>query len=83
MGWAFALEKIIAISKGAGVSLVNRPQGYQGINHETIGLDILAVLGSLMIPEAVLGDEMVTKLRAGADHCLFVIDAPAISALWG
>lgn len=40
------------------------PRGYQGLDHETIGSDILAVLDALVLAEQVLGKERVARLRA-------------------
>lgn len=37
---------------------------YENRTHETIGSDILAVLGVLKFPEQVLGEEWVKRLRA-------------------
>ncbi|HEY4103892.1 MAG TPA: hypothetical protein VGM44_08375 [Polyangiaceae bacterium] len=39
-----------------------RPKGYIGIDHETIGSDILAVLKILRLPEQILGVEDATRL---------------------
>lgn len=39
------------------------PQGYRGLNHETIGSDILSVLKVVTFPESVLGKEMNDKLQ--------------------
>ncbi len=41
-----------------------RPKGYLGIEHETIGSDILAVLKILMLPEQILGIEDAVRLNA-------------------
>jgi hypothetical protein len=40
------------------------PRGYVGTNHETIGSDILAVLGVLRFPAQVLGAEKTKALQA-------------------
>lgn len=40
-----------------------RPKGYLGIDHETIGSDILAVLHILKMPEQVLGSDDATRLK--------------------
>jgi hypothetical protein len=40
-----------------------KPTGYEGINHETIGSDILAVLETVTLREHVLGGEVVARLR--------------------
>jgi hypothetical protein len=39
-----------------------RPRGYMGINHETIGSDILSVLKAVHLPEVTLGKELAQKL---------------------
>lgn len=39
------------------------PRDYQGINHETIGTDLLALLGAILMPEAILGKEIVARLK--------------------
>ena len=39
-----------------------RPKGYLGIDHETIGSDILAVLKILKLPEQILGVEDARRL---------------------
>ena len=41
-----------------------RPKGYVGINHETIGSDILAVYQILKMPEQVLGQDEAQRLAA-------------------
>jgi hypothetical protein len=41
-----------------------RPEGYIGLNHETIGSDILSILNAVHFPEAVLGEEVTARLRA-------------------
>jgi hypothetical protein len=41
-----------------------RPKGYSGIEHETIGSDILSVYQILQLPEQVLGVENARKLAA-------------------
>lgn len=40
-----------------------RPRGYVGLNHETIGSDILAVLRSMNRPEQVLDEATIVFLR--------------------
>jgi hypothetical protein len=40
-----------------------KPKGYQGIDHETVGSDLLAVLSTVVMPENVLGTELLTRLR--------------------
>jgi hypothetical protein len=41
-----------------------RPKGYVGIDHETIGSDILSVLQILKLPEQVLGVEESQQLQS-------------------
>lgn len=41
-----------------------KPKGYEGVDHITIGSDILAVLAILKMPDQVLGEDEVKKLRA-------------------
>lgn len=41
-----------------------RPKGYAGINHETIGSDILSVLRTLSLPEQILGAETAQALSS-------------------
>lgn len=41
-----------------------RPRGYTGLNHETIGSDILSVVRSLKLPQLTLGNEMYAQLNA-------------------
>jgi hypothetical protein len=48
----------------SSVTLVRKPRGYVGRDHETIGSDILAVLKILKLPEQVLGEEEARKLAA-------------------
>lgn len=40
------------------------PRGYSGINHQTIGSDILAVLKALHSPEQALGKDLSAKLQS-------------------
>jgi len=40
-----------------------KPRGYVGLNHETIGSDILAVLKALHAPERALGSELLARLN--------------------
>lgn len=40
-----------------------RPKGYIGLNHQTIGSDILAVVKALHAPERALGPELAAKLQ--------------------
>lgn len=39
------------------------PRGYVGINHQTIGSDILAVFNVIHAPERLLGPEMTARLK--------------------
>ncbi|HWZ89610.1 MAG TPA: hypothetical protein VNW92_12190 [Polyangiaceae bacterium] len=41
-----------------------RPKGYLGIDHETVGSDILAVLKILKLPEQILGADLAGRLSA-------------------
>lgn len=40
-----------------------RPSGYVGIDHETIGSDIVALLTAVLMPEQLLGKDVVAGLR--------------------
>lgn len=40
------------------------PRGYRGINHETIGTDILSLVGSILMPEPILGSALTARLKA-------------------
>lgn len=44
--------------------MARRPRGYVGINHETIGSDILAVLKALHAPEQSLGKALAQRITA-------------------
>jgi hypothetical protein len=44
--------------------MTRAPRGYRGINHETIGTDVLALVGSILMPEPILGKELTDRLRA-------------------
>lgn len=46
------------------MTLRRRPKGYLGIDHETIGSDILAVIKILKLPEQILGVEDATRLSS-------------------
>jgi hypothetical protein len=39
------------------------PRAYQGIDHETLGSDVLSLLDSVLMPEQLLGAEVVSALR--------------------
>jgi len=41
-----------------------KPRGYAGIDHETIGSDILSLLDAVLMPESILGRDLCEKLRA-------------------
>lgn len=41
-----------------------KPRGYIGINHQTVGSDILSVLKALHAPEQTLGKELAARLAA-------------------
>jgi hypothetical protein len=40
------------------------PSGYRGVNHQTIGSDLLSVLKVLHLPKQILGAELADKLAA-------------------
>lgn len=40
-----------------------RPKGYEGIEHETIGSDLLAVLASVSLPASVLPADLLERLN--------------------
>lgn len=42
--------------------MTRRPRGYVGVQHETIGTDILSVLNILKLPEQVLGSDDARRL---------------------
>lgn len=42
---------------------MRRPRGYVGTRHETIGSDILAVLGVVSMPKQTLGPALNDKLQ--------------------
>jgi hypothetical protein len=42
---------------------MRRPRGYVGKGHETIGSDLLSVLGVVSMPAHVLGPELTGQLR--------------------
>jgi len=44
--------------------MARKPKGYLGVNHETIGSDILAVYQILKMPEQVLGQDEAQRLAA-------------------
>jgi hypothetical protein len=46
-----------------GTPASRRPHGYVGTDHETIGSDILAVLGALRAPDAVLGAATLARVK--------------------
>ncbi len=39
------------------------PRGYRGIEHETVGSDVLALLDSVLMPEQLLGADVFRELR--------------------
>jgi hypothetical protein len=41
-----------------------KPKGYGGEGHETIGTDVVALLEAVLMPELVLGKDLVTSLRS-------------------
>jgi hypothetical protein len=50
------------------------PRGYVGINHETLGADLLAVLSTVRAPEDVLGTEVYVELRSLDPAAWYPID---------
>jgi hypothetical protein len=42
---------------------VKRPTGYVGLNHTTVGSDILAVVGTIHAPELTLGADLAARLK--------------------
>ena len=51
-----------------------RPKGYLGIDHQTIGSDILAVIKILKMPEQILGVEDASRLSAIRPEAWYPID---------
>lgn len=47
----------------ASTAHARRPRGYVGTAHETIGSDIVALLKAVLMPEQMLGKEVVARLR--------------------
>lgn len=39
------------------------PKGYRGVNHVTIGSDVLSLLDSVLMPEQILGADVTRTLR--------------------
>jgi hypothetical protein len=39
------------------------PKGYRGIGHQTIGSDLLGIVGTLKMPDIVLGKELAQRMR--------------------
>jgi hypothetical protein len=48
---------------GGGMAVKRRPRGYLGTNHETIGSDLLAVLGVVTMPRQTLGPALHERLK--------------------
>lgn len=46
------------------IATARSPRGYVGVDHETLGSDILAVLHSVQHADQVLGKELVARLQA-------------------
>lgn len=51
-----------------------RPAGYAGVNHETIGTDILAAQRAIHLPDMVLGPALSERLRAVKPDAWYPID---------
>src|SRR5678815_240793 len=58
----FTRKMVTGTSQGG--HMPRRPKGYAGINHETIGSDILSVLRTLSLPEQILGAETAQALSS-------------------
>jgi hypothetical protein len=50
--------------EGRTMTQRRRPKGYLGIDHGTIGSDIVAVIKILKLPEQILGVEDATRLSS-------------------
>src|SRR5438270_604262 len=46
------------------IAMTRKPRGYEGVNHETIGSDILSVLRVVTFPERTLGVELLAKVQS-------------------
>ena len=43
--------------------MIHIPRGYRGINHETIGADLLALHAAVLMPEQILGKGLAARLK--------------------
>jgi hypothetical protein len=50
-----------------------RPRGYEGIDHQTIGSDLLAVLAALPTPDLTLHESTLTRLKAVEPHLFYPV----------
>ncbi len=48
---------------GPASAIRRLPRGYRGIDHETIGSDILSLVDAILMPDAILGPERHAHLR--------------------
>ena len=44
--------------------MIHAPRGYRGINHETIGADLLALYAAVLMPEHIFGKDIAVRLRS-------------------
>jgi hypothetical protein len=51
-----------------------KPRGYEGIKHETIGSDILSVVGAIPLAKNVLGQALFDKLAAAKPDAWYPIE---------
>ena len=42
---------------------MRQPKGYRGIDHETIGSDVLSLVNAVLMPEQILGPQIMASLR--------------------
>ncbi len=61
--YAVAMGTTPSEGKPGGRAIARRPKGYVGIDHETIGSDILSVLQIMTLPEQTLGADVAQRLR--------------------
>ncbi len=50
------------LSANGGKVLQRRPRGYVGLNHETLGSDILSVVAAIPFPQQLLGPEVAERM---------------------
>ncbi len=53
--------------------MLRAPRGYRGINHETIGADLLSLPGAVLMPEHILGKAAVARLRSKTANAWYPI----------